>query len=271
MFMRTGGATARGVGDPMSRMLRRIPLFMLLSASFVVGISCGRGGGPKAPDTTAIPDSWQDHEQRLALVKAKPVGELTDTEKLSLISWLSKDADTTQQPNAATGASAGEDYGEYLVDLALTVARLKDKRALPALVKVMGISRGICTTIAEFGDDAVSPVMAQLNRPEGRWSAVATLGLFLKGQRLGKNSLSMEAADRIQKQLLALTGDPSGLIRMLAVQSLAFAKPNPDSVGVLQKIANEDPYEKSSTTDGATTSVYPVREEATATLKAWMQ
>jgi len=255
----------------MSKALRRLPLCILLSASLVVGTSCSRGGGPASPDTTAMPGSWQDHAQRLALLNGKPIGELTDTEKLSLISWLAKDMDVAQKLNATTSEGVGEDYGDYLVDLALTVARLKDKRALPALVKAMAISRGICSAIAEFGDDAVGPVIAQLNRPEERWSAVATLGLLLEAQRLGKNSLSMEAAEHIQKQLLALTGDSSGLIRMIAVQDLAFAKPNPDSVSVLQKIANEDPYQKPVSADATNVIVFPVREAAAATLKSWAQ
>jgi bifunctional N-acetylglucosamine-1-phosphate-uridyltransferase/glucosamine-1-phosphate-acetyltransferase GlmU-like protein len=111
--------------------------------------------------------------------------------------------------------------------------------------------------------------MAQLNNPAERSSAVETLGLLLKGQRLGKNSLSPAAADQIQRQLLVLTGDSSGLIRKLTVRALAFAKPSPEAVSALRKIANEDPYQKSRTTEGATATVYPIREEATATLKAW--
>jgi hypothetical protein len=223
----------------------------------------------QTPDTAWL-DSWPDREQGLALIKAKPVGELTDSQKLSLISWLEHDTDAAQRHFTTTGKGLPEGYGEYVIDLSLTVARLRDRRALPALVKVMDISDGICEAVAEFGDDAVGPVLGQLSNPTERSSAVETLGLLLKGQHLKKNSLSPRSASQIQKQLLALTTDPSGSIRKLAVQSLAFGKPSLESLNTLRKLSVEDPYQKVRSTEGNRV-IYPVREEAKATLRAWGQ
>src|SRR5664279_3151293 len=143
---------------------------MLFGGLLVAGMSCSRPPPAETPPAEAshVPratplEPWRDHEQKLASIKAKPLGEITDAEKLNLISWLDHDINEASQHAEKTGEESGEGYGEYLIDLSLTVAGLKDKRALPALVKVMDISQGICTAIAEFGDDAVDPVTAQLN------------------------------------------------------------------------------------------------------------
>jgi hypothetical protein len=257
----------------MRKMLVIVGLFILLGMLLVVGVWVSRSHHADTSHTsiTASLEPWQDHEQKLALIKAKPIGELTDAEKLSLISWLNDDIDAAQRHFAATGEGLGEGYGEYVIDLSLTVAGLRDKRALPALVKVMDISNGISQAIAEFGDDAVGPVTAQLNNSIERSSAVETLGFLLKGQQLHKNSLSSESADQIEKQLLALTTDSSGQVRMLAVRGLAFAKPSPEAVNALKQISFEDPYQRVRKTDGESQTVYPVREAATATLKVWNQ
>lgn len=225
----------------------------------------------KAAQTPAAAplEPWQEHAQKLALMKAKPVDQFTDAERLALISWLNDDIAAEHQRFAATHEMIPDGKKDYFIDLAVIEARLRDKRSLPALVTVMDVSQTIEAFIASFGDDAVAPVTAQLTNPEQRFSAVQTLGFLLDARQQNKNPPSSQSADQIQKQLLALTADSSGLVRRLAVRALEFAKPTPETVRAVRKLSLRDPYQVSVHRDRSIILVYPVREAAKDTLKAW--
>jgi hypothetical protein len=277
MFTAIGEAAARLDGELMSKLVKDSGLYAFVAMMVLTITSCSRSQSPTAPQVLdkPAPNSWQARAQKLAVIRKTATGEVTDADKLLLISWLDHDAGVVPQFDAKerTADEADEGYGNYITELSIAVAALKDKRALPALVRVMNISEGICTAIAEFGDDAVDLVIASLTNPDldMRLGAVDTLGFLLKGQQLRKNSLSSQSADHIQAELVKTARDPDPLIREQAVQSLAFAKPSAEAVDLVKKLSTDDPAEWVRTTDGAPRTVYPIREQAAATLKAWAQ
>jgi hypothetical protein len=239
-------------------------------------LSCGRNEGTMAPPhEPAAPGSWQEREARLDDMKKRNPAEISDADKVLLIGWLAHDATVRPEftEEEKQSAEAEDGYGDYVTQLALTVASLKDSRAILALVKVMDISQGICTAIAEFGDAAVDPVIGALANPDLdiRLGAVDTLGFLLKGQQLKKNALSDPSAERIQAELDKITADPEPLIRQVAVHSLEFAKPTSETRNLISNLLTSDPAVDVRTIDGPPHNIYPVRDEAAATLKAWAQ
>jgi hypothetical protein len=252
-------------------------LRLALSCALVCVAACTRspapaGAGAQAPAPTAerAPGQpWEAHARTLLELQAK--GQtLTSEERLRLINMLNEDMDyantrSAQQP----GGEADESFGEYLIDLSSTVARLKDPRALPVLVRVMDVSDGIDSAIAEFGDPAVAPVVAAAADPDMRPAAADTLGLLLKGRPLKRNSLTDAGADQVAAALAKLAADPAPLVRARAVKALAFAKPSESTLKLVQGLASADPAQRAGKGKSTQQVVYPVRDAAAATLSAW--
>jgi HEAT repeat protein len=159
----------------------------------------------------------------------------------------------------------GEAYGEYYVDLALFVAGLKDARSINALTKVMDVAGRISTTLAEFGDAAVQPVIAQLDSPTLRSDAIFTLGKFVQGSRNGRSPVSPANVQTIRQLLLKFARDPSPLARESAAEALQYFKNDSEVVRTLQDLADNDPYSRGKDLK-TNTAMFPVRRAAKAAL-----
>ena len=67
--------------------------------------------------------------------------------------------------------------GSITLDLVVTVARMQDRRAIPALIPGIPMSDVVRTTIADFGDDAVVPLLQALKSADRDTRAGAVLTL----------------------------------------------------------------------------------------------
>ncbi|HEX7958432.1 MAG TPA: hypothetical protein VF493_00845, partial [Terriglobales bacterium] len=151
---------------------------------------------------------WQERAAKLDAYRTVPAAELQDAAKAEAISWLDKDADYASRHFQKTGAGLGEAFGEYYIDLTLFVAGLKDPRSINALTKVMDVAGRVSTTLAEFGDAAVEPVLGQLNNPVLRKGAIFTLGKFVEGSQKGKTKISDANIKNIKQAVLNSARDP---------------------------------------------------------------
>jgi len=148
----------------------------------------------------------------------------------------------------------------------MLITKLRDPRAIPVLAKAVDVSNGVGTSLAEFGDAAVDPVIGVLSEPQLTEGAVYTLGKLVQGAKIGKNRLSSQSLIRIRRELLRTTQHRSPEVRIEAVQALAFLAPDEDVLRVLEGVAANDAYHRTRQIEGI--EVYPVRQAAKAALEA---
>lgn len=215
-------------------------------------------------------ESWlRDWPKRLPSVEAAAAMELrdlTDESRLQLITWLVKDNQALRERYRLTQRPMGEGFGDYYIALVLLVAKMKDVRSVDILARTMDVAPSVSTTLAEFGDLALEPVVTQLSDPSLELSAIYTLGKFVLGKRLGRNMLSEDAAGRIRSILLGATASRSGDVRVVAVQAIAQFHNDTEVRQILRRLAKQDPFVRSRQADGARL-YYPVREAAAAALR----
>jgi hypothetical protein len=206
-----------------------------------------------------------DRDQVVQRYRHTKVDEIPDDVKKQVIDWLEKDAKYTQEYFRVTGEGVGEEYGEAYIDLALFVARLNDPRSIEALAGAMDVAPIISTTLAEFGEAAVDPVLRKLSNPDLRLDVAYTLGKFVQGSQIGKNKLSAATIQRIRVALVGLLRDPSAPTRQNALDALGYFKPDDELLGIVRSIAEKDPQ----TRMGDAGKFYPVRRTAAKLLKEW--
>ncbi len=120
---------------------------------------------------------WESRQAHFEAIREKP----SDADKLWAMNTLYNEAAFMQRHFSRTGEALGEDYGAYYIDLGLFVTSLKDPRSIEALAVATDIAPSVSSTLAEFGDAAVDPVVRTLNNPFLRDSGAFTLGKFLQG------------------------------------------------------------------------------------------
>jgi hypothetical protein len=133
-----------------------------------------------------------------------------DTVTLALVDLVDLEDATT----ARTGQGPGDGYAGDLIG---AVAALRDKRALPALLRHIASGRIDDRGIAALGDTAVAPVVALTSDPDvtKRLAAVMTLGEMFQAQSLNTENLA-----KARDALTRASKDASALVRQAAANIL---------------------------------------------------
>jgi HEAT repeat protein len=208
---------------------------------------------------------WQQRYAQLQTYEATPPPKLEDAAKRQAIGWLDREADYAARHFQNTGEGLSEDYGDYYIELTLFVARLKDPRSIVALTKVTDVSGRVSTTLAEFGEPAVQPVLRQLQSPLLRNSTVYTLGKFIEGNETGRCHIAESSVQTIRQALLEAVVDASPTTRVAAVNALKYFRRDTEVMRTIQHLASDDPY--GVVRDPSTgKQIYPVRQAAAAAL-----
>ncbi|MEW6104634.1 MAG: hypothetical protein AB1630_12620 [bacterium] len=179
----------------------------------------------------------------------------------------------------------GEGYGEYHIDLADTVIRLKDERAIQGIVGVVECGGVPVRAVVEFGELAVNPLLERLEKTKNytaRSSIIYTLNEIAK--RTKQETLTTKEGTPTTRYRSA-TPSQLELMRAAFVKSLNDSNPfsrresirgldileDTSAIHLLKQIAKNDPYCKLGTVDPVTKAprkgYYPVRDEAKRVLK----
>ena len=190
---------------------------------------------------------------------------MEDSAKREVISWLTREADYAARHYRNTGTGLGESYGDYYIDLTLFVVQLKDPRSIGALTKATDVAGRVSTTLAEFGEPAVQPVLAQLGNPLLRDSTLYTLGKFIEGNGIGRCHISEASIGRIRRALFEAVLDTSSATRLSAVNALKYFGRDAEVIRTLQHVASGDQYVVVRDPNTGK-KAYPVRQAAAAAL-----
>ena len=133
-----------------------------------------------------------------------------DTVTVALISLMNLEDETT----ARTGHGPGDSYAGDLIG---AVAALRDRRALPSLLRHIANGRIADRGIAAIGDAAVPPVVGLATDPDvtKRLAAVITLGEMFQAQ-----TLTAENRARAREALTRASKDASAAVRQAAAKIL---------------------------------------------------
>lgn len=146
---------------------------------------------------------------------------------------------------------------------------LKDARAVNAMVGAMTTGNAATCGLASFGRVALEPVLVKLNSADRRTRlpAVIVLSEMLDPSNIGKVSDPVSKA-KIKEALVKAAANEDPFVRIGAIDGLSRL-PDPDVIPLLEKLAQEDPYESSM--HGGDKGHFPARNEAKralATLKS---
>lgn len=151
---------------------------------------------------------------------------------------------------------------DYRIDLAVTVARMRDPASVSDLMVWVSIGGSVADALTSFGEVSVSGLLTELRRPEVTHRMSAALVL----ERIASDSVksisgSARAAMRTGLvQLLA--GEPEVRVRVGAVLALATFSDD-DVRRTMERLAVSDPGTEPWPTNAVR---YPVREAANAWL-----
>jgi HEAT repeat protein len=184
--------------------------------------------------------------------------------KKSLIQLL-----ITESAFEQTGAVSDEELSVYVEDIAMAVMIMRDPQSIPAL---LGIIKHLAPiqAVAAFGEPAVQPALNKLARTpttvntqdeELRMDLAMLFDAFLRPPNAAK--VRSESVTKLKNALRQLAADPSGIVRVNAVEGLVRFQDDPEIKALLTHLAQNDP-EISTTPDGR--QCYQVRQAARAAL-----
>lgn len=163
----------------------------------------------------------------------------------SIPAALIDDIIRTINEEVAISRERSEDYGEYVMELVVTVARTDDPRGAAGVIRLsaLGVSSPVGLYVAKRGS-AVFPLLDSLllsTISNDRSDATEVFAMML-----GRFASSLSRADsaRILNVLLSAAADASASVRL----KFAFVVeriPLPDAVPVLLTLATSDPYQSS--------------------------
>ena len=154
--------------------------------------------------------------------------------------------------------SLPEDGWDFLLDLSVAAAALRDPRALPDLISNIRTGAIVTDSVAAFGADALPHVLktaADANEST-RSSGMLVLSAMLEPRVADRFGDTERAA--IKRALIRGAADESRWVRQGAIQGLTKI-PGDDVTSVLKKMAESDPYVVSRPGQPA---VFPVRKAA---------
>jgi hypothetical protein len=253
LLVLAGGAIAEGqrIDVPLARLESTVD-DTRVKAFYEMVERAGRGQGP-APGGSLGPRT------DLLALRARGQSDLA----VALIALLERE---TARINSAPRGSLPESFtAGYYPDVFVTVARMKDVRAVRALMPVIQNGDVVQTGIADLGEAAIPEVVGALSGGDQlrQFGAARTLGKI--AARAGELNVSATSMATIRTALLGATTDRQNFIlRKAAVEALQpFGDEN---VRVeMQRLATSDDYVLTGP-DGR--RVYPVREAADAWLRA---
>jgi hypothetical protein len=184
--------------------------------------------------------------------------------KKSLIQLL-----VTESAFEQTGAVSDEELSVYVEDVAMAVMILRDPQSTPALLGIIQHLAPI-QAVAAFGEPAVQPALDKLARTpttvnthdeELRMDLAMLFEAFLRPPNAAK--LRPESVTKLKNTFRQLAADPSGIVRVNAVDGLVYFQSDPEIKALLTHLAQNDP-EISTTPDGK--QYYQVRNAARAAL-----
>jgi hypothetical protein len=213
-------------------------------------------------DIGAAQQGWEQRAAQLPQYENRPETTIAADDRRRLIQWAIE-AEDAGDLALATGIPLGEAYGDYYIRLILLLCRLHDPAAIPALARAVDVANRVATTLAEFGDPAVEPVIRVLGKPQLTVDAVYTLGKFVEGSTLGKTRLSPAMRSRIRTEVLKAVNHVSPWVRRAAVRALSNFDGDPEVITTLERVTSSDPYRR--VREGGID--FPVRDEATKVLQ----
>ncbi len=162
-----------------------------------------------------------------------------------------------------TGETLTEEYTNYYGDLIGTVAGLKDRRSVTALIGAINTGNMAIDGLAEIAPYSIDIVAEKANSNDSSIKGAATIVLSLMLKPATISHLETEipgSRERIKQILIQKSEDADRFVRLSAIDGLAKLPTDADVVKILEDISKNDPYQ-SKTTKGETKS-YPVREAA---------
>lgn len=155
-----------------------------------------------------------------------------------------------------------DDLMEYRIDLAVTVARMRDPTSVNDLMPWVGGGGAVRDALISFGEAAVPGLIAELTNSEWeqRTTAASTLAVIAGS---APHPLSPPAKASVRAAFLrVLENESDTFVRVHAIDGLATF--SDDEVrSTMERLATSDPATDPSRTDAVH---YPVREAA----KAWL-
>ena len=158
------------------------------------------------------------------------------------------------------------DYGDaYLGDLSITVARLREPRALPSLMHFIHMSESVATEVVALGEPAIQPLLATLDSPHRLRQPAAARALGRIMERRSELGVTDRSATEVRIGLLRAVRDPDHFI-LRENAAIALGSFNePDVRAEMERLATSDTYSEQRGRAG-TPRRFPVREVA----QAWL-
>lgn len=197
----------------------------------------------------AAPD-WPTREEALSVVRHMPV-PMPPSLASSIVALVKREALTP------TFGAGSEDFGEYLIDLAVAATKTGDKSTIPALIALggVGISSGVAAFVASAGP-AILPSLDSIQRgsPSEAGALLETVALMYAQQGA---LLSPSDSAALLGRLLGAAGSPVVSARQ-TLPYLALRIPLPDFLPLLRTLAQSDTFQF------LPEGVFPVRLSAQA-------
>jgi hypothetical protein len=169
-----------------------------------------------------------------------------------------------EKENNSAHAGLGEGFYNYWGDLVAGVGALRDRRAIPALVRVIDSGDLATNGLAALANDSAEAVLSRSSdsNPLVRQAVTRTLSQMLD-QALG-GDLNAATFTRVKDGLIRAATDDSFWVRASAIPGLSRL-PGREVTDALTNLAEHDPYWRPGE-PGQPAQYYLVRERAKAAL-----
>jgi HEAT repeat protein len=162
---------------------------------------------------------------------------------------------------ASPETQLSEEYISYHSELLAAVISLKDASAVEALAGATSTGNMVMDAVADFGEIAIDPLIAQLDQGLERRRSTALFTLQKILDRVPDINNKPELLEKIRMSAIKAAGDSGPTVRIRAVELLAHFS-DAESTEIIKEIANNDPY-RAEFMPG---SPYMVRDAATQIL-----
>ena len=156
----------------MRLVLNKHPLGLVSIAAVFVCLLSMSTAANQSPSTQSVPewllralegpstrDTINERYDALSEIQRSEALRENSQVRMALIAALDRANDEYFASWRDTEWIYGEGQGELLLDLIGTVARLEDTRAIPALVRSVHTGRGAWQALADFGEQALDPIL----------------------------------------------------------------------------------------------------------------
>lgn len=198
----------------------------------------------------------------------KPSPDLPDRIKLALIDLLATEAALSEKFNNTPRPDVPAGFSEYFAELGYTVGRLRDPRAIKALLYGLREGAGDLALMAELCPSSVDALLENATDPDQRFAGLVIHELGLCLQRPVALKADPAAAAKIRKALVSALHNPDWFVRRSAVYALKSLRADPEVRQELGYIAGADTYVSKAERQGESINRFEVREAAQMILAA---